>query len=293
MSKISRVVVVGGTHGNELNGIYLVKKYERSPHLIARSSFESCTLLASPRAHQLMKRYVDTDLNRCFRQQDLENTSLSTYEAQRAKEIYRRFGSGGSQPADLIVDLHTTTSNMGLTLILPSKHLFNLQLASYLTSIHPSIKVLCPLTQNLDAPYLNSISQFGCVFEVGAVAQGVLDAALFQQMEALVHSILDYVEAFNQGSPLSFKNTLHLYQTIQSVDYPRNEAGEIQAMIHPQLQFKDYNALHTGDPIFLTFDGQTIVYEGESTVFPVFINEAAYYEKGIAMYLTEQHQCTI
>ncbi|WP_026734993.1 aspartoacylase [Fischerella sp. PCC 9605] len=294
MSKISRVVVVGSTHGNELNGIYLVKKYERSPQLIARSGFESCTLLANTRAHQLMKRYVDTDLNRCFRQQDLENTSLSTYEAQRAKEIYRRFGSQGSQPADLIVDLHTTTANMGLTLIVALQHLFNLQLASYLTSIHPSIKILCPPTQNLEnPPYLDSISQFGCVFEVGPVAQGVLDATLFQQMEALVDSILDYVEACNHRTPLSRENTLTIYQTIESVDYPRNETGDLKAMIHPQLQFQDYKALHPGDPIFLTFDGQTITYEGESIVFPVFINEAAYYEKGIAMYLTKQHQCII
>jgi aspartoacylase len=87
--------------------------------------------------------------------------------------------------------------------------------------------------------------------------------------------------------------TLTIHQTIESVDYPRNEAGDLKAMIHPQLQFKDYKALHTGDPIFLTFDGQTIAYEGESTVFPVFINEVAYYEKGIAMYLTKQHQCII
>ena len=38
----------------------------------------------------------------------------------------------------------------------------------------------------------------------------------------------------------------------------------------------------------LTFDGQEILYEGTSTVYPIFINEAAYYEKGIAMCLTQK-----
>ncbi|MHC5826422.1 MAG: succinylglutamate desuccinylase/aspartoacylase domain-containing protein, partial [Nostoc sp.] len=67
----------------------------------------------------------------------------------------------------------------------------------------------------------------------------------------------------------------------------------IFGMIHPQLQDKDYQALNPGDPIFLTFDDQTIVYQGTSTVWPIFINEAAYYEKGIAMCLTQRQQINI
>jgi aspartoacylase len=61
-------------------------------------------------------------------------------------------------------------------------------------------------------------------------------------------------------------------------------------MIHPQLQGRDYEELKPGDPLFLTFDGKTIYYEEESSVYPVFINEAAYYEKGIAMCFTRKEQ---
>ncbi|MDP8932677.1 MAG: succinylglutamate desuccinylase/aspartoacylase family protein, partial [Cyanobacteriota bacterium] len=43
-----------------------------------------------------------------------------------------------------------------------------------------------------------------------------------------------------------------------------------------------------GDPMFLTFDGESVLYEGKSTVYPIFINEAAYYEKGIAMCFTQK-----
>jgi aspartoacylase len=293
MNKIERVAIVGGTHGNELTGIYLIKKFERSPTLIQRPSFESLTLLANPKAYEIGKRYVDTDLNRCFLRRDLENPNLSSYEAQRAKEIYEKFGSGGSHQADLVVDLHSSTANMELTIILASKHPFNLQLAAYLTSFHSKVKVLYSTTRNQNTPHLDSICKFGCTVEVGAVAQGVLDATLFQQTEELVQAILDYTEAYNQGTPPPVEDTLTIYHSIQTIDYPRNEFGEIQAMIHPQLQFRDYEALHPGDLIFLTFDGQALAYEGKSTVYPVFINEAAYYEKGVAMCLTEKQQIPI
>lgn len=293
MNPIKRIAIVGGTHGNELTGIYLVKKFEGFPNLIQRASFESLTFLANPKAYAIGRRYVDTDLNRCFKRQDLENPELSSYEAMRAKEIYQLLASGGNQQANAIVDLHSTTANMGLTIIPSGQHPFNLQLAAYLQFVNPSVRVYRWAQADRDSPFLRSVYEFGCAIEVGPVAQGVLDARLFQQTEELIYAILDYVEAYNQGTPLPKNDTLTVYQCIQTIDYPRNESGELQAMIHPQLQFKDYETLHPGDPMFLTFDGQAIAYEGDSTVYPVFINEAAYYEKGIAMCLTQKQQLTV
>jgi succinylglutamate desuccinylase len=125
------------------------------------------------------------------------------------------------------------------------------------------------------------------------VSQGVLQADLFQQTEALIINALNYLEQYNRGEILSLDNSLTIYRHSGTIDYPKNESGELQAMIHPQLQFQDYQPLAPGEPIFLTFDEQTITYEGESTVYPVFINEAAYYEKNIAFCLTQKHQITI
>lgn len=288
--KIKRVAIVGGTHGNELIGIELVKKFQRSPHLIQRSNFESCTLLANPKACQMIRRYVDEDLNRCFHQRDLADFNLSSYEAQRAKLINHMIGKNGQNPADLIIDLHTTTSNMGLTLILASKHPVNLQLAAHLVVHNPAVKVLSAAVDHPDAPYLDSISDFGFTIEVGAVAQGVLDAVLFQQTEALINSVLDYVEAYNQEELPPLKESLTLYQRTQTIEYPKDADGNIQAMIHPKLQFRDYQPLRFGDPMFLTFDHQEITYDGNEVIYPVFINEAAYYEKGVAMHVTQKVQ---
>lgn len=288
MNPIKRVAIVGGTHGNELTGIYLVKKFDCAPQSIGRSTFETIALLANPKASEIGRRYVDIDLNRCFRQQDLQNPHLSTYEAQRAKEIYHIFSPKTTPQQNLIIDLHSTTSNMGLTFILASQHPFNLQLAAYLTSVYPHLKLLVSATNNYDSPLLRSISELGGTLEVGAVPQGVLDASLFQQTEQVVGTILDCVESYNQGTMPAATNPLTVYHTIGAIDYPRNNKGEIQAMIHPQLQSRDYQALNPGDPMFLTFEGESVFYEGKSTVYPIFINEAAYYEKGIAMCFTQK-----
>ncbi len=286
---IQRVLIVGGTHGNEFTGAYIVKKLEQYPDQVRRSTFETVTLLANPKAFATVRRYIDTDLNRCFRRRDLQDLTRSSYEEIRAREINSLFGVNGKTPADVILDLHSTTANMGLTVI-TNEHPFNLRLVAYLQSVNPLVKVYSLPKSDQEYSGLPSICEFGCTIEVGPVAQGVLQAEQFQQTEALIDTALNYLEHRNRGVLSSFDNALTIYRYVGTIDYPRNDSGEIQAMIHPQIQFKDYEPLHPGDPIFLTFDGEAIAYEGTSTVYPVFINEAAYYEKGIAMCLTHKQQ---
>jgi succinylglutamate desuccinylase len=294
-SKLNRVLIVGGTHGNEFTGSYLIKKFQQYPELIRRTNFETLTLLANPRAFKEVRRYINRDLNHCFSRLDLQDTTISGYEDLRAKEIDQIFGPNSQNPIDFIFDLHSTTTNMGLTLIVDDYDFFSLQLAADLSYLNPDIKVYTfgysyP-SQNL-LP-LRSICKSSICVEVGAVAQGILNAEIFLKTEALVYAILDYLEKYNRGEIPSKQNTLTLYKYTEAVYFPRNEHGEIQAMIHPQLEFKDYLPLHPNDPILLTLDGQTITYKGDSIVYPTFINEAAYYEKGIAMCLTQKHQITI
>lgn len=287
---IRRVAVVGGTHGNELTGVYLIKKFQQFPDLLKRSTFEVVTLLGNPKAVAMNRRYVERDLNRCFAGEDLSNPELMSYEDTRAKEISAQLFPKDQHGADAIIDLHSTTANMGLTILPSSKHPFNLQLLAYLSQLYPSVRVCFGERYGQDAPMLRSLSAFGCTIEVGPIAQGVVNARQLQQTEMLVHAILNYIDAKNRGKPLATPSHLTVYQAIGSVDYPRNSVGELQAAIHPQLQFKDYEPLHPGEPMFLNFTGESLPYQGESTVFPVFINEAAYYEKHIAMVLTEKQQ---
>jgi succinylglutamate desuccinylase len=289
-NSIRRVAIVGGTHGNEWTGIYLVKKFEQFPELIRRSSFEVITLLGNPKAIAANRRYIDQDLNRCFSCEDLSNPALTNYEEQRAKAIAAQLGPKENPQVDFIIDLHSSTANMGLTILPSSTDPFNLRLCAYLSQIDPAVRVTYGIARHQDTPMLRSLSPLGCTIEVGAVAQGVLDARYLQQTEMLVHAILDYLDAINQGNPMPVPSSMTVYQAIESIDYPRNSSGELQSMIHPQLQFKDYAPLQEGDPMFLSFTGESILYREKKVVYPVFINEAAYYEKKIAMTLTSKQQ---
>lgn len=290
---INRVLIVGGTHGNELTGVYLVKLFQQCPELIRRYTFESLTLLANPQAITAGRRYIDKDLNRCFSPESLEDVTLSNYEDLLAKNINYLYGQNGKYPVDFLVDLHSTTSNMGITIILDNDKPFNLQLAAYLSSLHPEIKIYNSGNSGRGQNGLRSRAKFGICIEVGAVPQGVLNADLFLKTQTIVYATLDYLEFYNQNKLSAFSHSFISYKYMEKIDYPRNRNGEITAMIHPQIQFKDYQALNPGDPMFLTFDGQTITYTGESSIYPIFINEAAYYEQNMAMCLTQKNQITI
>lgn len=288
---IDRVVIVGGTHGNEWTGIYLLKKFEQLPQRIQRSSFRTEILLANPKAFAANRRYLDRDLNRSFSPLDLQD-DLAGYENLRAREIYQRLAAVARASVNLILDLHSTTANMGVTLIADSTDAFYPRLAAAIVARYPSVRFYCSAHAGRNQDSLRRLGDYGLCLEVGPVAPGLLDAALLQQTEAIVSAILDYLEQYNQGnfqdgSPEAF---VTVYRYLKAIDYPRSPTGELLAMIHPRLQGQDYHPLYPGDPIFLTFDDREICYEGEAIVYPVFINEAAYYEKGIAMCLTEKQQ---
>jgi aspartoacylase len=60
--------------------------------------------------------------------------------------------------------------------------------------------------------------------------------------------------------------------------------GAIDAVVHESLQDADFRPLRPTAPAFRRFDGQVIPYGGSEIVYPALINEAAYYEQGIAFF---------
>jgi succinylglutamate desuccinylase len=293
MDRIRRVLLVGGTHGNELTGIYLIRRFQQSPHLVSRPSFETMTLLSNPEAIAAGVRYIDQDMNRCCDRAHLELPNPTDYEVRRAQDLNRRFGQSGTTPADVILDIHSTTSNMGMTLILDDHHPFKLRLAAALIARQPDLRIYSSANSGRQQDALRSLGRFGICLEVGPVAQGVLRADLFQQTEALVQQILDVLEQHNQNEPSLIARPLTVYQYLDIVPHPRDAEGQLTAMIHPQIQGRDYDVLNPGDPMFLSLNGETLPYTGKMAAFPVFINEAAYYEKDIAMVLTQRQDLQI
>lgn len=278
---IKRVAIFGGTHGNELTGIFLVKHWLENGIEIQRTGLEVKPFITNPRAVKKCTRYIDCDLNRVF---GLENLSKNTsedlpYEVRRAQEIINLFGPKGSY--DIIFDLHNTTSNMGCTLILEDSHCdFLIQMSHYIKTSLAPLPCYVYLIEHPTLKYATtrSIAKFPVGIEVGPQPQGVLRADILDQMRKMIKHALDFIRDFNEGKEFP-PCAIEVYKIIEKVDYPRNESGEITAIIHPNLQDQDWKPLHPGDPLFLTLDGKTIPLDGDSTVYPVFVNEAAYYEK--------------
>ena len=79
---------------------------------------------------------------------------------------------------------------------------------------------------------------------------------------------------------------VHVHQG--SVDYPRDEKGYIDGLIHPERINQDWKMIKKGDPLFLDSQGIVHKYDGDQLIWPVFIGEVAYKEKKIAMSYTKK-----
>ena len=130
---IRDIVVAGGTHGNEYTGVWCIQHLEEQLHL--RQQFPSLqvqTLLANPPAFHRNRRFVDTDLNREFTMKKLSNAAATTtVEGRRAQELNTELGPKEDPQTDLIIDLHSTTSHMGVTLIVSEADHLMAQAAAY------------------------------------------------------------------------------------------------------------------------------------------------------------------
>lgn len=161
---LSRVAVCGGTHGNELSGVYMLRELKKQSSVQA-GPVSLITVLSNPRAVESCRRYIDQDLNRCFtthllrqvggkkgivggffkkRRMMSESSSPSSapltdespYEQKRAHEINAQLGPKGSPEAvDLLCDIHNTTSNTGLCLIFYSTDWIPLHILKYMQVI--------------------------------------------------------------------------------------------------------------------------------------------------------------
>lgn len=89
-----KILVVGGTHGDERTGVDVVSLLKRNPVV------DVDTLIANPRATKQCRRFVETDLNRSFGVQNPR--SYEEKLALRLAKILKQY--------DLIVEFHNTVS---------------------------------------------------------------------------------------------------------------------------------------------------------------------------------------
>uniref|UniRef100_A0A3Q4AUE5 N-acyl-aromatic-L-amino acid amidohydrolase n=1 Tax=Mola mola TaxID=94237 RepID=A0A3Q4AUE5_MOLML len=293
---LCHLAICGGTHGNEMSGVYMVREMQKQ-NVDRVGSVSITTVLSNPRAVDACRRYIDTDLNRCFTSELMSApvTDSTPYELRRAHELNAQLGPKESREGvDLLCDIHNTTSNMGLCLIFYSLDCVPLHIFKYIQSKMTSTPVRAI---QLDEPKseafsLESVGKHGFALEVGPQPNGVLRADIYNMVKQAIDLCIEWIQGFNSGSTFE-GGEVEVYTWVKNVDYPRDPTTkEITAAIHPQLQDNDFKLLRPGDPTFLTFFGETVKYEGEE-LYPYFVNENAYYEKAIAFQLGKKISKTL
>ena len=290
---INSIVIAGGTHGNERTGVRLVQKWMEHPECYnSLCSAKVDLVISNPEAVRINRRYCDHDLNRAFSQTCLDVTvEPKQHEFRRAKELNALYGpKGANTKTDLLLDVHNTGSNMGFCLILSARDPFAMRASAVLTQEFENAWIYYQPEERSESPYFGTVAKADICIEIGPQQHGTIDAAIFEESERLIKRYLELVEEWNRGE-LQMRSLIpvEVYTQFKDLGYPKPQGGgPIQAMIHPELMGKDCRELKEGDKLFRTFDGEDILYQGESPVYPIFISEPAYYEKDIAMSLTKK-----
>ena len=277
------VALVGGTHGNEFTGAYLIKKWQTDPSSLQRPGLKLEFLLANPKAFAQCRRYIDEDLNRCFSHERLGAPNAASYESMLAQQINRQLGPKGNARVDFIIDMHTATSPMGTNLVFTHLDAFACRLAAYIKQLHPETVITSEDELVADQYFLNSIAKHNVLVELGPIPQGCLRADFIDRTERVVQGILDYLA--DPGIARDLPPTLEVYHYTEAVYLPCDSQGRITAMVHPSLLDVPYPVIKPGSPLLITFDGVVIPFEGPEPVMAGFVNEAAYYDKRQALYL--------
>ena len=279
-----KILVISGTHGNELNPIWGVNKFkDLNKDTTKLRSFEFT--VGNPKAVQTGSRYIDVDLNRSFNNfNDVSNKNL--YEVSRAQFLKDKYGIQGSKACSTAIDLHTTTSSMGSSIVMYGRREKDFCLAAILQSKF-GLPIYLHEKDSKQTGFLVEAWPCGLVIEIGPVAQNHYDAAIMERFLIILDFLGDLIDNLkNKIVYLPDEITVFVHQN--SIDYPRNENLEINALIHPSMINQDWRVLNYGDPLFLNFQDEIITYTGEEDVYPVFIGEAAYREKNIAMSFTKK-----
>lgn len=263
-----KIALVGGTHGNEPVGVEVMSLFRLSNTKFL-NSYEC--FWGNPKAFEMKKRYVDSDLNRAFG----KNAKPKGYEAQRALELEQEIRG----QFDFCIDLHTTTSNMGLTAILNNTHPISQKAARYLKKEFPEMKLIEEDKLDDECVHLNRLCPASLTIEVGPVANNVVKAELVLKTYAIVEKLLDF------NSNLNFdEGEIEIFKMRGIENYPK-KAGWY---IHPNLEGADFVEIIKGSPLFINIDREVIEYQEDNPIYPFFVNEAAYLEKGHAFLVAEK-----
>jgi len=284
-----KILIVSGTHGNELNPVWAVKKFRDSINTSSQAKHLEFTL-GNPKAFAEGLRYIDIDLNRSFNV--LKTASNENfYEINRSQQLINEYGLHGTKSCPIVIDLHTTTSSMGTSIVMYGRRQRDFCLAAILQAKFGLPIYLHEKDKN-QTGFLVESWPCGLVIEIGPVAQNHYDSEITERFLIILNFLGDLISDL-ENNRINLPSEIYLFVHQKSIDYPRNENLEINGLIHPLRINNDWKSIEEGDPLFLNIHDETITYKEKEKIYPLFIGEAAYREKNIAMSFTKKEilQC--
>lgn len=213
------VLVVAGTHGNELNAPWMLEAWRNHPGLLDDAGLKLELVIGNPDARAVCRRYLERDLNRSFSPALLENPAHQEREVARARHLLERHGPRGQTPCLVAIDLHSTTAAMGNCLVVYGRRKADLALAAGLQGAL-GLPIYLHEGDSAQTGYLVERWPCGLVVEVGPVPQGVLSAPIGHQTHLALETSLTVLAAARRGD-LRLPPHLVVHAHLGSIDLPR------------------------------------------------------------------------
>ena len=284
-----QLLLVAGTHGNEINAPWIFDQWDRQPSLIDGNGLNINKVIGNPFAREKCQRYLDIDLNRSFSKELLSNFANEDLEICRARELISQYGSAGKNPSQIVIDFHSTTASMGSSIVIYGRRPLDLAIVSLIQK-RLQIPIYLHECDDSQTGFLVESWPCGFVVEIGPVPQGLIHSQIINQTLLILKTCISEIcNVINKNA--IFPEELIIHRHFKNIDFPRDASGMPNAFIHSAIQDKDWTPISSDTPLFINLAGDLFKlnkYSQENEVIPIFINEAAYAEKNIAMILTKK-----
>jgi len=191
-----QVLLVAGTHGNEINGIWLFHQWRKSPFFINTHGIKTYKVIGNPEAKKAGKRYIDNDLNRSFIEESFSSSNYSNLEAKRANQLVQLYGNKGENPCQIALDFHTTTASMGSCLVVYGRRDTDLALAGLIQN-KLGLPIYLHESDKKQTGFLVEAWPCGLVIEIGPIGQGLLNSRIISQTKLILENLLEQIKDVN------------------------------------------------------------------------------------------------
>jgi len=235
-------------------------------------------IIGNPLAAARNIRFVDEDLNRQFASPAAPSESSATVEGKRRVELLSQIGPKSNRlraAFDFCIDLHSSTSNVGLVVMLSAAEADPLALGVSHALAAPApaspaqqqklerlsalglgpVRVTSTEGTKADSWSVDSITPSGLSIEVGPLAHGTVSHSLLEATRLLVECCLDDIEARNQ-------QLLALLPDARAAIEADDAAGGVGIILTPD------NSLWKQPKSAETFSLQTVFVQSQVVPFP-------------------------